>query len=264
MDEPHPKPPGLRQPRRIRFGNGPLGAGQGEPQIATLVITTLVLIGTVTVLMVISVGFLGFNNAPRTVVTSGPVPPVDSIEFAQALSRLVGSPIERGGSVEVLNNGDEFLPALLESINRARHSINFSVKHALEEKARAGVDVRLLLPGPDIDNRSLRFSGQNHYHELLSAGVRIFEYQPTFIHAKYVVIDGRWSIVGSPNINSRSRYLDEENAFGLLDFDLGARLDRVFTADLAHAKEIKLDAWRRRNPLGRILELSSRILDQQS
>jgi len=78
------------------------------------------------------------------------------------------------------------------------------------------------------------------------------------------VIDGRWSIVGSPNINSRSRYLDEENVFGLLDFDLGARLDRVFTADLAHAKEIKLDAWRRRNPLGRILELSSRILDQQS
>ena len=68
---------------------------------------------------------------------------------------------------------------------------------ALVEKARAGVDVRLLLPGPHTDNWITRASAQHRYQELLEAGVKIYEYQPTFMHAKYAVFDGRWSIVGS-------------------------------------------------------------------
>jgi cardiolipin synthase A/B len=135
---------------------------------------------------------------------------------------------------------------------------------ALEKKARAGLDVRLLLPGPVTDNRMARFSGQSRYDALLNAGVRIYEYQPTFLHAKGLAVDGKWSIVGSPNLNSRSRELDEENAFGILDASLGARLDEVFLADLRHSKEITIDAWRRRNPLLRVLQGASRVLDQQS
>src|SRR6185312_2243238 len=82
-----------------------------------------------------------------------------------------------------------------------------SLERVLADKARAGVDVRLLLPGSNIDNHIVRFSGQTHYDTLLEAGVRIYEYQPTFMHAKVAVVDGQWSMVGSPNLNTRSRQL---------------------------------------------------------
>ena len=72
-------------------------------------------------------------------------------------------------------------------------------------KAKSGVDVRLLLPGPHTDNWITRASAQARYQELLEAGAKIYEYEPTFMHAKYGVIDGKWSIIGSPNLNSRSR-----------------------------------------------------------
>jgi cardiolipin synthase len=138
------------------------------------------------------------------------------------------------------------------------------LKDALEARARAGVDVRLLLPGPHMDNKSARFSGQNHFDGLMAAGVRIYEYQPTFLHSKFAVIDGEWSIVGSPNINSRSRQLDEENAFGILDASLGRQLTDLFFRDLEQSTELQLDEWRRRGPFVRIVQLLSRVLDQQS
>ena len=99
---------------------------------------------------------------------------------------------------------------------------------------------------------------------MLEAGAKIYEYEPTFMHAKYGVVDGKWSIIGSPNLNSRSRELDEENAFGIYDAALGAKLHATFHNDLARAKAINLDEWRRRNPLWKFLETVSRILDQQS
>ena len=113
------------------------------------------------------------------------------------------------------------------------------LQSALEEKARAGVDVRLLLPGWHIDNHTARLSAQSRYQALLDAGVKIYEYQPTFTHIKYMVVDGRWSLIGSPNLDSRSRQLDEENVFGILDPALGRQLEDLFTADLQRSSEIE-------------------------
>ncbi len=138
------------------------------------------------------------------------------------------------------------------------------LQHALAEKARAGVDVQLLLPGARTDNWIVRASAQARYQELVEAGVKIHEYQPTFMHAKYGVIDGVWSMIGSPNLNWRSRQLDEENALGVYDPDFSARLTDTFFADLKSAKPISLDEWRRRNPMQRLFETVSRVLDQQS
>ena len=132
------------------------------------------------------------------------------------------------------------------------------------DKAREGVDVRLLLPGPHTDNWISRASAQARYQELLEAGAKIYEYQPTFMHAKYAVIDGQWSIIGSPNLNSRSRELDEENAFGIFDQPFGSQLRAVFVKDLDRAQPIDLEEWRRRNPLQKLFETVSGILDQQS
>jgi cardiolipin synthase len=94
--------------------------------------------------------------------------------------------------------------------------------------------------------------------------VRIYEYRPTFIHSTFLVVDGRWSVIGSPNLNSRSRQLDEENAFGILDRDLARQLEATFVADTAEADEIQLDAWRRRSPALRLVQMFARVLDQQS
>jgi cardiolipin synthase len=155
----------------------------------------------------------------------------------------------------------------------ARESVYFAVPYyvpdqhlqrALVEKAKAGVDVRLLLPGPHTDNWIVRASAQARYQELLEAGVKVYEYEPTFMHAKYGVVDGKWAIIGSPNLNSRSRELDEENALGVYDPAFGSKLTTTFMKDLERAKQINLEEWRRRNPLQKAFETFSRILDQQS
>jgi cardiolipin synthase len=141
---------------------------------------------------------------------------------------------------------------------------NEPMKRALEEKAASGVDVRLLLPGHHTDNWITRASSQARYEELLQAGVKIYEYEPTFIHAKFGVIDDEWSIVGSPNLNSRSRSLDQENAFGIFDRTFAGQLQGIYREALTKSHEITLERWRRRNPLNRALETFSRILDSQS
>lgn len=141
---------------------------------------------------------------------------------------------------------------------------DFHLQSALVQKAKSGVDVRLLLPGPHTDNWITRASAQARYQELLEAGAKIYEYQPTFMHAKYGVVDGKWAIIGSPNLNSRSRHLDEENALGIYDGEFGATLNATFFKDLERAKPVNLEEWRRRNPLQKFFETVSRILDQQS
>jgi cardiolipin synthase len=138
------------------------------------------------------------------------------------------------------------------------------LQSALVEKAKSGVDVRLMLPGPHTDNWITRASAQARYQELLEAGAKIYEYQPTFMHAKYGVIDGKWAIIGSPNLNSRSRHLDEENALGIYDDAFGATLNATFFNDLERSVLVDVEEWRRRNPLQKFFETISRILDQQS
>ena len=97
-----------------------------------------------------------------------------------------------------------------------------------------------------------------------SAGVRIFEYQPTFLHSKFAVFDGRWSVFGSPNVNARSRHLDEENAYGVLDQSLGHELEEMFAGDLKPSEEVRLEEWRKRSDLVRFLQWMSKLLDEQS
>ena len=138
------------------------------------------------------------------------------------------------------------------------------LRRAIVDRARAGVKIQLLLPGPNTDHPLGRWSAQRHYQPLMDAGVEIYEYQPTFMHAKYVTIDGVWSIIGSPNLNSRSRQLDEENAFGIVDAVLARQLEEMFAADLRRSVRVDPVQWPRRNPLTRFLQFISQILDEQS
>lgn len=115
----------------------------------------------------------------------------------------------------------------------------------LDASAR-GVDVRLLVPGPITDVPTVRWAGRAAYEALLQGGVRIWEYRPSMMHAKTLVADGLWASVGSLNLDNRSLRLNQEAALLVYDSVFGARMDSLFLADLAEAREVTLEAHRAR------------------
>lgn len=121
-----------------------------------------------------------------------------------------------------------------------------NTREVIRYRARRGVDVRLLLPDEHTDARPVRWASHSYYEELLKDGVRIWEYQRTMMHAKALVVDGQWAVVGSANMDIRSKELNQENAVGILDRGFGAQIERTFLDDLAQAREIRLEEWRRR------------------
>jgi cardiolipin synthase len=137
------------------------------------------------------------------------------------------------------------------------------LRRAVAERARAGVDVRLLLPGQHTDAKPIRWASHHYYEELLAAGVRIYEFQPTFMHAKLLTVDGRWAVVGSANMDIRSKELNEENVLGILDPGLAHEVERTFLADLARSTEIRHDAWRGRGVLARVFERLGALFAEQ-
>lgn len=137
------------------------------------------------------------------------------------------------------------------------------IREAVIEKAREGVDVRILLPDEHTDAKPIRQTSHAYYEELMEAGARIYEYQPTMMHTKHVVVDGRWVVVGSANMDVRSKELNDENVLGILDARFGQIIEATFHADLERAREIKLPEWRKRGPWKRLQERFCRVLEEQ-
>jgi cardiolipin synthase len=137
------------------------------------------------------------------------------------------------------------------------------LRAAVVERSRAGVDVRVLVPGNHTDAVPVQAAGRSYYEELLAAGVRIFEYQPAMMHAKTVVVDGSWSVVGSANLDERSMELNEENVLGIADRDFARSIEAGVTADLQRSREIHLDEWRRRPVHRKIFERVAKAMIEQ-
>jgi cardiolipin synthase len=137
------------------------------------------------------------------------------------------------------------------------------IRAVVAERARAGVDVRILVPGENTDAKPVRLAGRAFYGELLEAGVRIFEYRPTMMHAKTVVVDGIWSIVGSSNMDERSTELNEENNLAIADPEFAADVERGLLRDIEQAREIDREEWRRRSRLQRFQERVAKLLLEQ-
>jgi cardiolipin synthase len=127
-------------------------------------------------------------------------------------------------------------------------------RRVIADQARAGVDVRILLPNRLTDAKPIRLASHSYYQELLSAGVRVWEYQTTMMHTKALVVDGLWSVVGSANMDIRSKELNQENVVCMLDRGLGSQMEETFLADLAESVEIVSERWRRRGIVPRVLE----------
>lgn len=115
---------------------------------------------------------------------------------------------------------------------------------ALAAAARDGVDVRLLLPGTS-DLPVVRALSVIGYRPLLEAGVRIFEWNGTMLHAKTAVADGTWTRVGSSNLNPVSWWRNWELDVAVEDKDVAGQVAEMFQRDLRHSTEVVLDIRRR-------------------
>jgi cardiolipin synthase len=105
------------------------------------------------------------------------------------------------------------------------------------------VAVHLMVPGKETDSPFVRDAGCYLYERLLRAGVRLYEFEPTLLHQKVVIVDGIWSHVGSTNFDSRSLALNEEAGIGLLDQQVATELREAFEADLQRSTELTLQKW---------------------
>ena len=124
----------------------------------------------------------------------------------------------------------------------------------LARAAERGVDVRILVGGPSTDVPLARLAGRGRYELLLAAGVRVFEYEPSTLHAKTFVVDGRWVSIGSMNFDNRSLALNDEAAMMVLDTLAGQRMEEVFLKDMEFAHEILSAEFRQRPRSQRIGE----------
>ena len=125
--------------------------------------------------------------------------------------------------------------------------------------AERGVDVRLMVPGIHSNKIIARETGRKDYTRMLNYGVRIFEYQPTMLHAKTITIDSVWASIGSSNFDNRSFLLNDEANLSTQDRDFVTQLDTQFEQDLERCKEITLDNWKSRSFSERIAESVSQI-----
>lgn len=128
------------------------------------------------------------------------------------------------------------------------------LRRLLCEAVARGVDVRVLTPGRNTDRKSTWYAARAHYEELLEGGVRIYEYQPTMVHAKTLVADGEWASVGTVNFDNRSLSLNDEIAVVLRDPGHAKLLDDLFLEDLHYAREVDLASVKARGVGSRIAE----------
>jgi cardiolipin synthase A/B len=138
-----------------------------------------------------------------------------------------------------------------------------TIRKAVIGRARQGVDVRILLPGEKTDAKPIRQAGHKYFEQLLEAGVKIYEYQPTMMHAKTVVVDGKFSVIGSSNMDVRSKELNQENVLGVLDEGLARQIEETFLNDLKSARQIELAEWRKRGVVKKLTEKVCALFAEQ-
>jgi cardiolipin synthase len=117
----------------------------------------------------------------------------------------------------------------------------------LTAAVKRGVDVRLLLPGPHNDQPLTKAAGRGGYGKLLEGGVKIFEYTPTMIHSKTMVVDGLFALLGTSNLDARSSQINDEIDMSVYDRGFGKQMDDTFMADLQQSKPYTIDMFRQRS-----------------
>jgi cardiolipin synthase len=129
---------------------------------------------------------------------------------------------------------------------------------AIEDAAKRGVDVQLLLPNVS-DTWLVSSAGRRRYGELLEAGVKIWQRQGALLHSKTTLVDGVWSAVGSTNLDWRSFLHNDEIDAIVLSTSFGDQMRAAFQADLAQSRQLTLEQWNHRGLFMRMQEWAAGI-----
>ena len=168
--------------------------------------------------------------------------------------------------------GDSMMLMYLMAIAAAEHTVDLSaayfvpddlMRQVIADALRRGVKIRIIVPGEHIDTEVVRKASRAEWGELLSAGARIFEYQPTMFHCKMLIVDGHLVSVGSTNFDNRSFRLNEEANLNLYDDAFAQRVTGVFEQDLQKAREITHAQWLQRPWREKALERLASLFSSQ-
>jgi cardiolipin synthase A/B len=207
----------------------------------------------------------GWAEATGDLLTGPAFFPVDKLVGASggALAAILHSAPSLGSSV-----AERFLAITISAARETLYITNAyfvpddDFVRLLSDAARRGVDVRVLNAGKHNDVKSTWYAGRHEFEALLAAGVRLYEYQPTMVHAKTIVVDRVWASVGTMNFDNRSLAFNDETNLVALNEDVGGRLHDVFLEDLDYAHEISLDEFRRRPLKDKALELGAHAISR--
>jgi cardiolipin synthase len=180
---------------------------------------------------------------------------------------------EGGGPMQLVRSsagvGDTNVEALYYlAIAAAQESLDLTAAYfvprpafteALVDAAQRGVRVRVLVPGEHIDKGLVRVAGRASYDDLLDDGVELYEYGPTMLHAKTLVLDGVWSSVGSVNFDNRSFQLHDEATLCVQSRDFARELTEQFERDLKVSDRIEPRRWSARGTLQRGTEAVTKL-----
>lgn len=187
---------------------------------------------------------------------------------AQALSLPDINPGEHADAqrgritVNDIERYSEVMLSLTSHIAHARHRVWFAtayflprwrIRRALKRAAKSGVDVRLLLPGPITDHPAVRYISHRLYGQLMKNGVRIFEYQPRFFHAKSVLCDD-WVAIGSSNFDRWNLRWNLEANQEIIDEVVARQVKEMFEQDFSNSVEYSYEQWYRRSWFKRLLQ----------
>ena len=138
-----------------------------------------------------------------------------------------------------------------------------ALRRALIELASRGVDVSIILPGRATDQRWVRYASRRMWGRLLEAGIRIYEYRGRMMHAKVLIVDGVWAVLGTTNLDNRSFEHNDEVNVAMRDVEVAARLLEDYRRDVADSDEITLASWQARPVWEKVLGPFIWILERQ-
>jgi len=133
----------------------------------------------------------------------------------------------------------------------------------LAAKSREGLKVQIIIPGDHTDQRLTKIIAGESFEDLLEAGVEIFYYQKTMMHAKIILIDDELSCIGSANFNHRSMLKDDEINLVMIDKLVNNELKNHFKDDLKACEQVTNFRWKKRDAIKRTLEVIVRPFKQQ-
>jgi cardiolipin synthase len=202
---------------------------------------------------------------------SGELPHVEPVYFPPAPPEAIAS--DDGDAVQVVSSGPDdpayaVHKAFFAAITSARHRLWLTTPYfipdepimmALAVAALSGVDVRVVVPRKS-DSKVVDLAARSYFAELLTVGVKIYEYEPRFIHAKTFVVDDALAIISTANLDNRSFKLDFELAALVYGEHLTNQLAAQFIVDQAASRPVLPSDLERQPFLTRLGQSAARLL----